>query len=66
MGFSLRLGCWSPLSGSPPGEQKSSGYLAFYMSLFSVAAGLPYLNGSAGKIGVNRILFHALIVLHFI
>ena len=47
MGFSLRLGCWSPLSG----------YLAFYMSLFSVAARLPYLNRSAGKIGVNRILF---------
>ena len=45
MGFSLRLGCWSPLSG----------YLAFYMSLFSVAARLPYLNRSAGKIGVNRI-----------
>ena len=46
MGFSLRLGCWSPLSG----------YLAFYMLLFSVAARLPYLNRSAGKIGVNRIL----------
>ena len=51
MGFSLRLGCWSPLSG----------YLAFYMSLFSVAARLPYLNRSAGKIGVNRILFTAVL-----
>ena len=46
MRFSLRLGCWTPLSG----------YLAFYMSLFSVAARLPYLNRSAGKIDVNRIL----------
>ena len=51
MGFSLRLGCWSPLSG----------YLAFYMSLFSVAARLPYLNRSAGKIGANRILFTAVL-----
>ena len=51
MGFSLRLGCWSPLSG----------YLAFYMSLFSVAARLPYLNRSAGKIDVDRILFTAVL-----
>ena len=48
MGFSLRLGCWSRLSV----------FLAFYMSLSSVAARLPYLNRSAGKIDVNRILFN--------
>ena len=52
MGLSLRLGCWSPLSG----------YLAFYMpSLFSVAARLPHLNRSAGKIDENRILFTAVL-----
>ena len=51
MGSSLRLGCRFSLSG----------YLAF-LSLFSVAARLPYLNRSAGKIDVNKIL----IVLHFI
>ena len=50
-GFSLRLGFWSAISG----------YLAFYMSLFSVAARLPYLNRSAGKIGVNRILYSKMI-----